>query len=102
MGSSTPWLTFDRQPKGARNQPKSAAAKPGTNGTATGEGRGRGRARRGRNAGRSKPKTADELDEEMMDYFDKPANSTVGADATTNGAAPVANGGEEVRMDDIS
>ena len=72
-------------------------AKPATNGSGS-EGRGRGRTRRGRNAGRAKPKTADELDAEMTDYFDKPA----GGDATTNGAGPVANGGDEIGMDDIS
>ena len=85
-----------------KNQPKSAVAKSATNGTTTTEGRrGRG-ARRGRNAGRPKTKTADELDAEMTDYFDKPANGTAATvDTTTNGAVPVANGGEEIGMDDI-
>ncbi|MCJ1456341.1 hypothetical protein MMC28_006702 [Mycoblastus sanguinarius] len=93
------------QPKG---QPKSAAAKPATNGTATRGGRVRGRgARRGRNAGRPKAKTADELDAEMMDYFDANATNgtavTTDTGATTNGAAqPAVNGGEDLGMDEIS
>lgn len=102
QNATTLLLIRDRQPKNAKNQPKVATAKPATNGTTTGEGRGRGRARRGRNAGRAKPKTADELDAEMVDYFDKPANGTAGADGATNGAAPVVNGGDEIGMDDIS
>ena len=77
-------------------------SKTGTDGTTTGDGGRRGRARRGRNAGRSKPKTADELDAEMTDYFDKPANGIGAGDANTNGAGAVANGGDEVGMDDIS
>lgn len=40
------------------------------------------RQRRGRNAGRPKPKTAEELDAEMQDYFDQnPAPPTNGAPA---------------------
>lgn len=70
-------------------------------------GRGRGRGvRRGRNAGRGKPKTAAELDEEMVDYFDATrANGVGGADgaATTNGATqPSTNGGQDLGMDEIS
>lgn len=70
-------------------------------------GRGRGRGvRRGRNAGRGKPKTADELDAEMVDYFDATgANGAGGADgaATTNGASQAAtNGGQDLGMDEIS
>ncbi|KAL9125053.1 MAG: hypothetical protein Q9217_005692 [Psora testacea] len=93
------------QPKGA--QPKSAVAKPAIDGATTrGGNAGRGRGRRGRNAGRSKPKTADELDAEMADYFDPNATNgaaTIEAGATTNGAAqPAANGGEDLGMDEIS
>lgn len=57
-----------------------------TNNDSTRGGRGRGRARRGRNGGRGKPKTADELDAEMADYFDAGANSN--GNTGTNGAAP--------------
>lgn len=89
--------------------PKAAtAAKSTTNGVGTRDdtrGRGRG-ARRGRNAGRAKPKTADELDAEMVDYFDtNAANGTAqGTDAAaTNGAVqPVANGADDLGMDEIS
>ncbi|KAL8905118.1 MAG: hypothetical protein Q9171_006799, partial [Xanthocarpia ochracea] len=89
--------------------PKAAtSAKPTTNGAGTRDdtrGRGRG-ARRGRNAGRAKPKTADELDAEMVDYFDTTAaNGTAqGTDAAaTNGAVqPVANGADDLGMDEIS
>lgn len=98
-------LTIRSQGKG----PKPAtAAKPATNGAATrGAGRTRGRGRaRGRNAGRGKPKTADELDAEMVDYFDASAtNGTVqGTDAAAaNGATqPVANGADDLGMDEIS
>ncbi|KAI9778227.1 MAG: hypothetical protein M1816_004165 [Peltula sp. TS41687] len=72
-------------------QPKSAAVTRSSNtdstrGTRGGRGRGRGGrgTNRGQNAGRAKPKTADELDAEMADYFDAgEANGT--ANTTTNG-----------------
>ena len=90
-----------------KSQPKSAAPKPATNGTATRGGRVGGRgARRGRNAGRPKAKTADELDAEMVDYFDANAANgtaaTTDAAATMNGAAAPATNGEEIGMDEIS
>lgn len=90
-----------------KNQPKSAATKPATNGTAARGGRVAGRgARRGRNAGRPKTKTADELDAEMVDYFDaNAANGTVAttdATPTINGAAAPVPNGEEIGMDEIS
>ena len=96
-------LILVRQPKNGKTQPKTAVAKATTNGTANGTGRrGRG-ARRGRNAGRPKAKTADELDMEMTDYFDKPANGTAAVtDGAATGAAPAATGGDEIGMDDIS
>lgn len=78
-----------------------------TNGTATRGGRVGGRgARRGRNTGRPKAKTADELDAEMVDYFDANAANgtaaTTDAVATVNGAAAPATNGEEIGMDEIS
>ncbi|KAL8989588.1 MAG: hypothetical protein Q9169_008328, partial [Polycauliona sp. 2 TL-2023] len=96
-------LTFSRNNKG----PKAAnGAKATTNGTTTRDStRGRGRGgRRGRNAGRTKPKTADELDAEMTDYFDTNAANGAGTDgAATNGAVqPVANGADDLGMDEIS
>ena len=91
-------LMIQRNPK---NQPKSAAPKPATSGTATRGGRTRGRGRRGRNAGRPKAKTADELDAEMVDYFDANAtNGTAGAEATNGATAPAANG--DAGMEEIS
>ncbi|KAI9809937.1 MAG: hypothetical protein M1825_000370 [Sarcosagium campestre] len=71
------------QPKGrAKTATAATGPKPVSKGDATRGGR-RGRTARGRNAGRGKPKSADELDAEMVDYF-------VGdnAAATTNGTAP--------------
>ena len=78
-----------------------------TSSTATRGGRVGGRGgRRGRNAGRPKTKTADELDAEMVDYFDaNAANGTAAptnAAATINGAAAPATNGEEIGMDEIS
>ena len=96
-----------RQNRQGKGQPKSAAAKPATNGTATRGGRVGGRgARRGRNAGRPKAKTADELDAEMVDYFDANAANgtaaTTDAAATVNGSTAPATNGEEIGMDEIS
>ncbi|KAI4272424.1 MAG: hypothetical protein L6R38_006608 [Xanthoria sp. 2 TBL-2021] len=95
-------ITNNKGPKPA------TAAKATANGAGTRDNtRGRGRGgRRGRNAGRAKPKTADELDAEMTDYFDtNAANGAVqGNDGVaTNGAVqPVANGADDLGMDEIS
>ncbi|KAI9893408.1 MAG: hypothetical protein M1814_006705 [Vezdaea aestivalis] len=67
-------------PKSASEKPKSAA-KDGS--------RGRRRGGRGAAGARRKPKTAEELDVEMDDYFGGP-NET--ADGTTNGVAATASG----------
>lgn len=92
-------LTLNSQSKA---QPKSAAAgKATTNGASTRGGRARGRG--GRKAGRPKRKTADELDAEMVDYFDANAatnGAAVDESAAMNGTAqPVAN---DDGMDEIS
>ncbi|KAK4941578.1 RNA-binding RNA annealing protein, partial [Elasticomyces elasticus] len=73
------------KPKPATKAQPRTAAKPATNSTTTTTG-GRGGKPRARNA-RSKPKTAEELDAEMQDYFDVNA-------AVTNGDAsgPTSNG----------
>ena len=95
-------LTTCSQPKSAA-KPKSATDKAATNGTvARGAGSTRGRGgRRGRNANRPKPKTADELDAEMVDYFD--TNATNGAVGSADGvAANPADGGDELGMGEIS
>ncbi|KAK4933925.1 RNA-binding RNA annealing protein [Elasticomyces elasticus] len=73
------------KPKPATKAQPRTAAKPAANSTTTTTG-GRGNKPRARNA-RSKPKTAEELDAEMQDYFDVNA-------AVTNGDAsgPTSNG----------
>lgn len=86
----------------SKAKPKSAAAvKATTNGTPARGGRARGRG--GRNGGRPKRKTADELDAEMVDYFDATAatnGSAVDGSANMNGIAQqVAN---DDGMDEIS
>jgi THO complex subunit 4 len=89
-----------------RVQPKPATAGKAANDSVATRGRGRGRGgRRGRTAGRGKPKTADELDAEMVDYFDATGASggNTGTDAAaTNGAAPNAANGDDLGMDEIS
>ena len=76
---------FSSQPKSAvKKVQKSGAA---TNGTKTKNGKKGRPAGRGRNSGRGKPKTADELDAEMTDYFD--ANNAGSANPV---AAPAVNG----------
>ena len=94
------WLIF-------LSQPKSAAPKPKTSGAIISGKAGRGRPRRGRNAGRPKPKTADELDAEMADYFDPNAvnGAATGAEnaPTTNGITQsTTHGAEDMGMDEIS
>ena len=83
------------------SQPKTAAPKAATGPKNAARG---GKAARGRNgrgrAGRPKPKTADELDAEMADYFDPnaPAGSNTENVPATNGAA----GADDIGMDEIS
>ena len=94
-----------RQPKpAAKAQPKPATATKATASKASTRGRG-GRAARGRNAGRGKPKTAEELDAEMQDYFDTGAGNAGGeGDAmVTNGGAvqAVPSGGDTGMEDEI-
>jgi THO complex subunit 4 len=59
--------------------------------------RGRG-ARRGRAGGRPKPKTAEQLDAEMADYF---TETTTTAPAQSNGGAVPAPANEDMGMDEI-
>lgn len=97
-------LTGPRQPKTAtKAQPKPATS------TKNGGGRIRGRrSARGRNAGRGKPKSVEELDAEMQDYYETGANATAGeGDAVmeTNGGAvqpaPAAAGGDTGMDDEV-
>lgn len=87
-----------------KSQPKPAtAAKSANKNAAAGKAaRGKGpRGRKGRNPGRGKPKTVEELDAEMVDYF---ANENAPAEGTApNGTAQqAANGGEDLGMAEIS
>jgi hypothetical protein len=113
---------FYRQPKTqpktqAKAAPKKVAGAANGSGTANGNGsgnrsgaaNGRGRTRRGRNAGRGKPKTADELDAEMADYFESadggasaaaPANSSSGGPVHPSNVQAAVNGGVDAGMDD--
>lgn len=80
--------------------PKTAT--PRTSGTTAGTARG-GRKGRGRgNTGR-KPKTAEELDAEMVDYFEPGAAAPASGEATTNGttSTAVAAGGDAGMEDEI-
>lgn len=79
------------QPKAA--QPVKATAAPKNNNNTNNAG-GRGGRRRGRGGrpNRPKPKTAEELDQEMTDYFTQAGTSGIegaAAPAEANGQAPV-------------
>lgn len=90
-------MALHSQPKA---QPKSAAITRSSNNDSIRGGRGRGRGRRGRNAGRAKPKTADELDAEMADYFDA-GDANANDNTTANGAGTQqAVGNTDTGMDD--
>lgn len=88
-------------------RPKSAAAPKAkenkTTATEKGSRRGKGPARpRGRNAGRGKPKTVEELDAEMVDYFSTDAPPAEGT-APINGTVPQVSANQDVGMaDEIS
>ncbi|KAJ5159849.1 mRNA export protein mlo3 [Penicillium canariense] len=85
-----------------KSQPKPATAPKSAPNNAKGRGgRTAGRGRRGRNPGRGKPKTVEELDAEMVDYFSNENVPTEG-NAPVNGAAPQATSGEDTGMAEIS
>lgn len=97
----------------SKSQPKPATG--GKAATAAGSGRrGRRTARRGgRASNRPKPKTTEELDAEMDDYFDTNENGAAPATGAVNGQAQpagqqqqqqpaAANGGDDVGMAEIS
>ncbi|OAP62922.1 hypothetical protein AYL99_02149 [Fonsecaea erecta] len=97
----------DRVAANPKVQPKSATAtkkvtgKDGTKGRSAGK---PGKPKRGRNP-RAKPKTAEELDAEMTDYWGGNNPTAVGPTAeaaATNGAAPAANTGDDMGMEEIS
>ncbi|KIY03932.1 uncharacterized protein Z520_00624 [Fonsecaea multimorphosa CBS 102226] len=101
-----PLLTSTRLNANPKAQPKSATAtkkvtgKDGVKGRSAGK---PGKPKRGRNP-RAKPKTAEELDAEMTDYWGGNNPSAVGttAEAATNGSAPAANTGDDMGMEEIS
>lgn len=88
-------------------QPKSATT---TKASANGSGKGARAAKpkRERKPNRPKPKTAEELDAEMTDYWGPNGNANGGsaaaavADGMTTGAAEPATNGEDLGMDEIS
>lgn len=89
-----------------KSQPRPATATKATKSANTNTNKGdRGRparGRKGRNPGRGKPKTVEELDAEMVDYFAN-ENVPVAGNAPVNGTAPQAtNGGEDLGMAEIS
>jgi THO complex subunit 4 len=100
--SSAPLTKASANPKA---QPKSAVAtKAAANGTGK---KGATKAKkRGKNSNRPKPKTAEELDAEMTDYFAANNNGTTtmtdANGAATGNAQPAATGGEDLGMDEIS
>lgn len=83
----------------AKPKPATAAANTSTN-AARGSGGRRGRGRGGRGNGGRKPKTAEELDAEMVDYFDAPAGGDAAGASTTNGTAPAPAAGGDTGMED--
>ncbi|KAF2496146.1 RNA annealing protein [Lophium mytilinum] len=98
---TAPVKSFSERVTNPKNAAKSQP-KPATGGRdAKGSARGRGKTARGRNAGRGKPKTADQLDAEMADYFVGDAGN--GDAMVTNGGATVqgATGGDTGMDDDI-
>ncbi|KAJ5939007.1 mRNA export protein mlo3 [Penicillium verhagenii] len=92
-------------PQKPKSKPKPATANKAANTNTAGNARGntsrRGR-NTGRNAGRGKPKSVEELDAEMVDYFAGGENAPADNSAPVNGAAPQANGGEDLGMAEIS
>ena len=88
------------QPKSA-TAVKKVTAKDGTKGRSAGK---PGKPKRARTS-RPKPKTAEELDAEMTDYWGGNNPSAVGAAAEVtapNGTAPAVNTGDDMGMDEIS
>lgn len=101
-GSSTPLTKASANPKA---QPRSATSTKATNGA--GKKAANKAKKRGKTATRSKPKTAEELDAEMTDYFTNnnggATTNMTDANGPTNGnAQPATAGGEDLGMDEIS
>ncbi|KAF7122587.1 hypothetical protein CNMCM5793_000612 [Aspergillus hiratsukae] len=88
-----------------KSQPKPATAAKAAN-TARGRGARRGRRGGARSSNRPKPKTVEELDAEMVDYFagnENTGSADANAPAATNGTVQqAATGGEDLGMAEIS
>lgn len=105
--SSGPLTITSANPKA---QPKSATTPKSNTANGTGKKAANKARKRGKNVTRSKPKTAEELDAEMTDYFNTNSggNTTTMMDANGNATAngnvqpAAAAGGEDLGMDEIS
>lgn len=105
--TSAPRSLSERVAANPKAQPKSATT---TKASANGSGKGARAAKpkRERKPNRPKPKTAEELDAEMTDYWGPNGNANGGsaaaavADGMTTGAAEPATNGEDLGMDEIS
>ncbi|KAE8160955.1 hypothetical protein BDV40DRAFT_301805 [Aspergillus tamarii] len=83
-----------------KSQPKPATASKAADST---RGRGRRGGRRGPKSNRPKPKSVEELDAEMVDYFSNENTGPAEGNAPAPAAAPQpANGGEDLGMAEIS
>ncbi|KAJ5654192.1 mRNA export protein mlo3, partial [Penicillium lividum] len=85
----------------AKAKPKPATVTKAANTNTATRGRG-GRGARGRNPGRGKPKSIEELDAEMVDYFAGGETAPADNSVPVNGAAPQATVGEDQGMAEIS
>lgn len=93
------------KPLGERVAQVKSQPKPATAAKTANAARGRGRRnRRGgaRTSNRPKPKTVEELDAEMVDYFAGNENAGSSVPQATNGTAQPAAGGEDLGMAEIS
>ncbi|KAF7590817.1 hypothetical protein BBP40_002339 [Aspergillus hancockii] len=86
-----------------KSQPKPATATKAADSSRGRGGARRGGARRGPKSNRPKPKTVEELDAEMVDYFSTENGGPAEGSAPASGAAQQpANGGEDLGMAEIS
>ena len=95
LGKSTPLTKGSANPKA---QPKSAVAKPNAKNGVKARAVGKAGKAKPKRIAKAKPKTAEELDAEMTDYFAGGAPTETAAVAATEPAA----GGEDLGMEEIS
>ena len=96
-GKSTPLTKGSANPKA---QPKSAVAKPNAKNSIKGRAVGKPGKPKPKKMARAKPKTAEELDAEMTDYFAGNGTATETTAAVT--ATEPAAAGEDLGMEEIS